>query len=100
MTKTERDRLNQQSTLTNNQVELLAYHLASIYSERGKFWMGVGARLAEVTIAPNRLSDGDDPEMRVWDSVTINGHSVGNRHGGAKAYTRFVSGDPDWHRAK
>ncbi len=81
--------------LTPYELELFAYHVGCIYRDSGSF--GLSCRdgiLAEVWIEQqgNRVD--------VWDSVTMNGHSVGNRAGGAMAYSRMVAGDPEWWRAR
>jgi hypothetical protein len=81
--------------LDSNLADLLAYHIGCIYRETGK--LSLSARdgvVADVEIRPSGL-----PAESIWDSVTINGHSCGNRHGGAKAYARLVAGDPEWFRS-
>jgi hypothetical protein len=84
--------------LTPHELEIFAYHIGVLYRDSGKF--GLSARegiRADVEIVPSSLSatDGD-----IWDSVTMNGHSLGKRPGGAKAYARLVAGDPEWYRAR
>lgn len=83
--------------MTINELELFAYHVGSIYRDTGKFGLSCRQGIhAEVEITPNELSvsAGD-----IWDSVTINGRSVGNRCGGARAYARMVAGNKEWWRA-
>jgi hypothetical protein len=73
---------------------LLAYHLVSLARDTGTF--GLSAREgihADVVITPSSMSETDGS---VWDSVTINGHSCGNRCGGARAYALMVAGVTDW----
>jgi hypothetical protein len=78
------------------ELELFAYHVGCIYRDSGRFGLSCKPGVhAEVTITPTA---GPTAES-IWDSVTINGHSCGNRAGGARAYARMVAGDPEWWRA-
>lgn len=71
-------------------LSIFTYHVQSIATTPApaKFSLGpCDGVLAEVEItpAPNGL---DTP---VWDQVTINGKSAGNRSGGVKAFTELVA---------
>ena len=78
------------------ELELFAYHISSIATQTGRFGLSCRAGiLANVLIEPNAMSATDGP---VWDSVTINGRSCGNRPGGARAYAKMAAGDPEWWR--
>ena len=83
--------------LTTYELELFAYHVSCLYRDTGRFGLSRrdGAHV-DVEIVPNSLST---TEGDIWDSVTMDGHSVGNRCGGAKAFARFVAGESDWWRA-
>jgi len=102
MTNPTRMAETDQVTLTLRDVELLAEHLRFIYTDKAPSTsrMAVHDRMdiAVIEIAPTAMST-PGVVSDVWDSVTINGHSCGNRHGGAVAYARMVAGDPHWWRA-
>lgn len=89
---------NDPVTLTRHELELFAYHVSCLFRDRGRFGLSCKAGIkADVEIVPSTLSETDGT---IWDSVTINGKSCGNRCGGAKAYARMVAGDPEWWRAE
>jgi hypothetical protein len=70
-------------------LSIFAYHVGQIMTDPAptKFTLHPcdGVR-AEVVIEPAQNLEGP-----IWDRVTINGVSVGNRHGGVQYFTELVN---------
>ena len=73
--------------MTENDLQNFAYHVSILRHDKAPTRFGLSYKdgHCEVVITP---AIGDDP---VWDSVSINGKSCGNRHGGIKEYTRLFA---------
>lgn len=85
--------------LTSWQLQTFAYHLSALYRETGRGGLGRpdGASVTYEITPSSSLTAATDGN--VWDQVTLDGHSCGNRHGGARAYARFWAGDAEWWSA-
>tara|TARA_B100001013_G_C24358209_1_gene343172 strand:- start:292 stop:546 length:255 start_codon:yes stop_codon:yes gene_type:complete len=76
-------------------LEDFAYHVTLLYMQeadgRPCTYCPCDGVKAVVTIEPSTVSI----HGRGWDKVTINGTSVGNRHGAYKAFARMVEAAMD-----
>lgn len=73
--------------MSKMRMDIFAYHIQSIALDTGHFKLhpcdGV---VADVNITPTPMSESGS----IWDNVTINGKSYGNRAGGIKAFVKMV----------